>query len=68
MAYATRASGASHSAAGDTPGGGLAKRGSFGNGELKITQDVMPSGLALMPRGWALRIAHVARRLTSRHA
>jgi hypothetical protein len=34
-------------------------------GELKITQDVLPSGLRLMPRGLAQRIAKIAVRLTS---
>jgi len=37
------------------------------NGRLHTIPDVL-SGLGLMPRSWALRIAHVARRLTSSHA
>lgn len=36
-------------------------------GELKITQDVFPSGLGLMPRSWARRIAKIALRVTSSH-
>ncbi|MGA9286113.1 MAG: hypothetical protein WBV85_11805 [Solirubrobacteraceae bacterium] len=37
-------------------------------GELKITQDIGPSGLGLMPSGMARRIAQMVSRHASNHA
>ncbi len=37
-------------------------------GELKITQDIVPSGLGLMPRWMAERIAQMVSRHASNHA
>lgn len=38
------------------------------NHEPRMTQEGVPSGLSLMPRSWALRMARIAQRLTSSHA
>lgn len=45
-----------------------AERASPEHGELKITQDLVPSGLGLMPRRMARRIAEAVSRGRSSHA
>ncbi len=49
------------------PDGGT-KRVPVGQGELKITQDINPSGLGLMPRWMAERIAQAVSGHASKHA
>jgi hypothetical protein len=65
MAHETQPSSAPQSAGDDIRKDGQVKQASPQKGELKITQDVGLSGLALMPSGLAQRIAKIALRVTS---